>query len=236
MPYTTNARIPFRPLSYDNRDQAKEKEIIVDYTSGLIYVKTIDGRLVDLTSTITNIVINNITTNPDYTLTGDSITVVIDGVDYNVQEALVNILNEIEIIRNSLGGIVDPETGNITFNIDASQIHLDAEHRFVTDAEKAKWNAKANVYNMNAVILGGVANWAGSAAPYTQSISLANILESDTPIVDINLDCTYADASTRMDNFANVYRIRTLNGQLQAFSSKITEVDLPIIVKVDRSN
>lgn len=45
--FDEKGRLPVRPLSYENRHFALTKEIIVDYTSGTIYVKTVDGRLIN---------------------------------------------------------------------------------------------------------------------------------------------------------------------------------------------
>ena len=36
--FTATSRVPTRPLSYANKEKAYRKELLVDYTNGMIYV------------------------------------------------------------------------------------------------------------------------------------------------------------------------------------------------------
>jgi hypothetical protein len=118
-------------------------------------------------------------------------------------------------------------------NHDPSIITQDANNRFVTDAEKSTWNGKANVLNLTSTI---TTTWTGSEAPYTQVISIEGILESDKPSIDVDLSevLTYSDMLDLLDEWAQVYRITTENGQITVYSQSITNLTIPINIKVVR--
>jgi hypothetical protein len=49
-------RIPTRPLDYKNRNEAKPKEILIDYNNGHIYVADEDGNIFDASTISTYII------------------------------------------------------------------------------------------------------------------------------------------------------------------------------------
>ena len=49
-------RIPTRPLDYKNRNEAKPKEILIDYDNGHIYVSDEDGNIFDASTVSTYII------------------------------------------------------------------------------------------------------------------------------------------------------------------------------------
>ena len=49
-------RIPTRPLDYKNRNEAKPKEILIDYNNGHIYVSDEDGNIFDASTVSTYII------------------------------------------------------------------------------------------------------------------------------------------------------------------------------------
>ena len=49
-------RIPTRPLDYKNRNDAKPKEILIDYDNGHIYVSDEDGNIFDASTVSTYII------------------------------------------------------------------------------------------------------------------------------------------------------------------------------------
>lgn len=46
--FETKARIPVRPLSYDNKENAVPKELVIDYENCCAYVCDVDGNIVDI--------------------------------------------------------------------------------------------------------------------------------------------------------------------------------------------
>lgn len=54
--FTASARIPTRPLSYANKDEAQPKEIVVDYENHRMYICGLDGKLYDVTADVTDII------------------------------------------------------------------------------------------------------------------------------------------------------------------------------------
>lgn len=76
--------------------------------------------------------------------------------------------------------------------------------------------------------------WTGSAAPYSQVVSVTGITASDTPVVDIDLSDA-ADYTAEMaiaDEWANIYRITTQADQITVYSKEETATVIPILIKV----
>lgn len=92
-------------------------------------------------------------------------------------------------------------------------------------------NADKIAANAVSTILTGTltsSGWSGSAAPYSQTISVTGILAADNPIVDVTYSGTYATDSARAEAFANIYRIVTANGSITAYAIEKPTVVLPI--------
>ena len=77
--------------------------------------------------------------------------------------------------------------------------------------------------------------WTGSAAPYTQTISVSGIKSSDTPIVDVNLaNVTYSNKDKVIEAYSSIYRITTNNNSITVYSDEKTTTSVPIQLKVVR--
>lgn len=77
--------------------------------------------------------------------------------------------------------------------------------------------------------------WSGSAAPFTQNISISGILAADTPIVDMNLSSiTYANKEKVVEAYSKIYRITTYANGITVYSDEKTTVNIPIQLKVIR--
>lgn len=77
--------------------------------------------------------------------------------------------------------------------------------------------------------------WTGTAAPYTQTITVSGILATDTPIVDVNLSSIkYANKAAVVEAYANIYRITTAANSITVYSDAKTTVAIPIQLKVVR--
>ena len=77
--------------------------------------------------------------------------------------------------------------------------------------------------------------WTGSAAPYTQTISVSGIKSSDTPIVDVNLaNVAYSNKDKVIEAYSSIYRITTNNNSITVYSDEKTTTSVPIQLKVVR--
>ena len=75
--------------------------------------------------------------------------------------------------------------------------------------------------------------WAGSVAPFTQTVNIAGIISTDRPVIDVVLSSDMATSKDRLEAWANVSRIYTIDGAIVAecYDSKPTIV-IPIQLKV----
>lgn len=73
-----------------------------------------------------------------------------------------------------------------------------------------------------------VSNWQGSAAPYTQTVSLSGLQGSDTPFIDVMLSGTYATDKQRLEDYARLYRAVTANGTLTVYAMSKPTAALPL--------
>lgn len=71
-------------------------------------------------------------------------------------------------------------------------------------------------------------SWAGSEPPYTQSVTVEGLLESDNPIVDIVPDNDYSVAGSQLDGWSEIYRMVPHDNYLVAFTHRPVTVPIPI--------
>ncbi len=76
--------------------------------------------------------------------------------------------------------------------------------------------------------------WSGTA-PYTQTVAVAGLLETDIPLVDVVLSETAATAKAQLEAYGCIGRIDTVAGQLtvKCYEDK-PAVDLTLVLKVVR--
>lgn len=71
-------------------------------------------------------------------------------------------------------------------------------------------------------------SWTGSAAPYTQTITVSGILATDNPIVDCVLSATYATAKSQLEAYSNIYQITTAANSITVRATAKTTTAVPI--------
>lgn len=76
--------------------------------------------------------------------------------------------------------------------------------------------------------------WSGSAAPYSQTITVNGITSTDTPIVDVVMSGTYTTDQSRLEQWGYVYRITTGENSITVYATDKPTVELPIQIKVVR--
>jgi hypothetical protein len=104
------------------------------------------------------------------------------------------------------------------------------EHKAMAESVEAK--ATASTFSFEVA----VSDWVGSQAPYTATIAVVGILDTDNPIADINLSgiASYLDQEVAVEAWMNVYRITTGNDAVIVYASELPSVDLPIQLQVVR--
>lgn len=76
--------------------------------------------------------------------------------------------------------------------------------------------------------------WSGTTAPYSQTVSVAGIRSSDTPIVDLILNNNYTTATNEIYDWGNIYRITTSDDTLTVYATNKTTVSLNIQIRCIR--
>lgn len=77
-------------------------------------------------------------------------------------------------------------------------------------------------------------SWTGSAAPYSQTVSVSGILSTDRPIIDYTNSGTYATDQSREEGWLNVYRAVTAANQITFYAHEKPTVSIPFTAIVIR--
>ena len=76
--------------------------------------------------------------------------------------------------------------------------------------------------------------WSGSAAPYTQAVTVSGILSTDRPIVDFVCSGTYATDQSREEGWLNIYRAVTAANKITFYAHEKPTVSIPFYAQVTR--
>lgn len=95
-------------------------------------------------------------------------------------------------------------------------------------------DSKASVSTCSATLLS--TGWTGSAAPYSQEVTVTGITAADTPLVDIVQTGTEATDEPMREAWGVVTRIVTSAGKITAYASEKPTVNIPIQLKVVKNN
>ena len=233
--FKAQSRIPTRPLSYENIDQAYNRELIVDYKTGDIYVKDDAGEIHNISASIANTILSSgeITKYLNVTYTG------FDGTEKTVtiDAAIIDLVNQIKEQQKVVDAITgkDPE-GGTTIIIQPGQVVQDETHQFVTNTQLTEISNKVSIDDVVITLL--ASSWIGSAAPYTQSVSCAGATaDMARPTVDINhTDSeTYEDAMKADDAWCYIYRAKTGDNMITFYASEKPEVDISCVVQLKKT-
>lgn len=139
---------------------------------------------------------------------------------------------------NKIDNLVD-ENGNIITGdteVKAEDVVTSTTLQFVSAEEKTAWNNKASITHVNATILSDVSKWTESSEnfAYIQKLEIADILETDYPIVDVQLSDNYNTALTELNEYSKIYKILTYDGYIEIYATDPVIVDLDVIFKIDR--
>ena len=112
-------------------------------------------------------------------------------------------------------------TGMLTLNGDPSQPMHAATKQYV--------DSKTSIFNVTLDT-----SWSGSAAPYSNSVTVTGILATDTPIIDVVMSGTYSTDEARIEAWGYIYRAVTANGSITFYATEKPTVSLPVQIKVVR--
>lgn len=253
--FEATTRIPTRPLSYANRDMAYNKELMIDYTNGNVYVKGEDGTIYDLSQTISNIIINGGGEGGGGGLKGDNIQVTVPDLDgegdvtITIQASIIEIINKLkehdttlkehEQTISEMQDIVDAITGGSgsgtgdVIQIKPGDIIVDANHQFVTNQQLTEIADKIHLQYVTVTLT--AAGWTGSKAPYSQTVACAGALtDMARPTIDINHTAgeSYENAMAAEDAWANIYRAVTGDGTITVYASDKPTVNISMVVEL----
>lgn len=116
----------------------------------------------------------------------------------------------------NLNAIVDADTGEIKVTPD--DIVLDANHRFVTDAQITEIGKIKNKVEINYVtVTVPTSAWSGSSAPYTATINVSGITSSMRPTMDL-ICSSYYETSEKEEDSYQIYRGVTGSGTVTLYN------------------
>jgi len=76
--------------------------------------------------------------------------------------------------------------------------------------------------------------WVGSAAPFSQEVTVADMLATDNPQAGIVLSSTYDTAKAQIKEYAKIYRAVTSAGKVTFYAKEATTTELTIQLKIIR--
>lgn len=77
-------------------------------------------------------------------------------------------------------------------------------------------------------------DWAGDAAPYSQTVALEGILESDRPKVYFKVPEAFEDLESQQSAFTTLYDVETADGSVTFFAKELPEVAFNVTLEVSR--
>lgn len=98
--FNAKGRLPVVPLSYEFKDFAKVRELIVNYSTGDVYVKTDDGELINICTSKTTMenFAEYLKNNPD--IVGELVITTPDGEQDTVENTINTFYRYIEELNN----------------------------------------------------------------------------------------------------------------------------------------
>ena len=151
-----------------------------------------------------------------------------DAAETSAKSYADNIGTALSGIIGSLGSLLTTVKTNIVAAINSLKSELDA-HK----AETASINAIGHVYAAEFTATLST-SWSGSAAPYTQTVTINGITSAHNPIIDVVMSGTYSTDQQRIEQWGYIYRAVTGTNQITFYASEKPTVSLPIRVKVVR--
>ncbi len=109
--FTASSRIPCRPLSYTNKELAKPKELVIDYTNSALYVCNLNGELVDITNEFlkeVNKIIQDNLTNEGFKENVKNVIITLpDNTEVTIENAFISTYNKLKAMHETITNLND---------------------------------------------------------------------------------------------------------------------------------
>lgn len=220
--FTATSRVPTRPLSYANKAMAYRKELLVDYTNGMIYIIDENGN----EHNVSEQVYSQLIEKGDIT---DNIQVSIpDGsggtTNVTIEEAFNQVINDVDSIKNNITEInkiieqLTSESGDLEIN--ASDIVTDATHQFITQTQLDNLQQKVTI--VEKVVTINPDDIIGTEAPYNCVKAVEGLDPSyPAPTIDIKYtDDVYENNNKEEDAYYCIHRCKILTANEATFEFK----------------
>lgn len=232
--FEATTRVPTRPLSYENKEMAFNKELMVDYKTGNVYVKGEDGVIYDISENISNIIIQNPSFSDALKVTYTNFEE--EEVTVTINEAIIDLVTQIKknksVIDTITGQSPEPDPG-ITIQIKPGDIVTDEDHQFITQTQLDEIEQKVTLKYVTCTLT--VEGWTGAEAPYTQTVTCTGATaDMNRPTVDINHSDgeSYENAMKAEDAWCNIYRAVTGQDNITVYASEKPEVEISMVVEL----
>lgn len=188
---------------------------------------TADANKTSITSEITQRENADTALRESIDAVSDEVSTLAGTVDTNKTE----LENKDTELANSISSLSDTVTAN--------KNSLDNKNTSQDQAIQAlqSYNEKG-ILILNATISADTDDWSDTDgdAPYKQTITLEGILETDYPIVDIDLSDDYGAAIDELESYGRIMKILTFDGYIEVYATEPTSVALNIFMKTDRKS
>ena len=242
-------RVPNRPLSYDKISEITNYKGVFDSVSDLPSDAK-DGDYAHVGEDTYKYSNGWNKLNPQYFINPIKKELIIDYVNHTIYlcDADGNIIRASASANQIITEVMNKITNDPEY-ITQLQITINEETGEKVSLEKGladtigqlktireEWDSKSSVHNVTATISSAQESWVldSDKGAYIQTIKLADILETDYPIVDVCLSDNYNTALSELNEYGKIYKILTFNGYIDVYANAPTSVDLNIILKIDR--
>lgn len=247
--FTATARIPVRPLNYNNKDAAKKKELLADYKEGKLFISKEDGEIVEISSDVSaetiKAVLTSIQQSEDAELIITDKDISVSTKDLNGEETVVPLSDELAAIRSLLGIVndfVEAVDGDKNFVIDLEHLpKLDQDHLpdningdkiNFDDASVPKtdkqiyWDSKTNVQMFYVEIPAFTPGDCSTTddGNYIYTINIDDMVNAPA-IVDLNTQYAnnYDNYEVECKEYAKMYRLCTNDGTINIYTTDVFE-------------
>lgn len=165
MAFVAESRIPTRPLSYEYVDQAVNKELLVDYDTGEIYVKDTNGNIHNITAKVADQIGDQIADDPSFITdnitititdpeTGEETEVSIDQQVINNYTYITNVENKVTELEQATNEFKQTTEEKLT-EIDENKTAIEELNKALNDSETGI-NSKIEEITKNNVAFGTI--------------------------------------------------------------------------------
>lgn len=245
-----NARIPSRPLSYDMVDLAFERELILDYDKGILYMKDEQGNVRCITNAIVTQVINEIIMNPDDFNFAHNIVIINNGEKYPLDDFINTLKNLLDILKELLGykeiPEINPDTGkeedksilqvieDILARLKALEDKNDKLREELQGQIDELRATKTSTYETSVIV--PITGWTTITEnkDYSITINVENILSTDRAKVYPLYSSDYNTMLNEMGSYGNIYRVLSNNNSITIYARGIPKIQFTIGLEIPR--